>query len=91
MRSPSLLSLPIQGPSAWPPTEAQNSSVPPSPLSIGCDEATVAHWRTQIDSAQFKRAQAALIPKLSPRAFGRGRPWPIVSRLSGASVNEPTN
>ena len=59
--------------------------------SIGCDQATVAHWRTQIDRAQFKRAQAALIPKLSPRAFGRGRPWPIVSRLSGASVNEPTN
>ncbi|MDG2201008.1 MAG: NAD+ synthase [Phycisphaerales bacterium] len=33
-----------------------------------------------LDIAQFKREQAAVIPKTSSRAFGRGRPWPIVSR-----------
>ena len=33
-----------------------------------------------LDIAQFKRDQAAVIPKTSPRTFGRGRPWPIVSR-----------
>lgn len=32
-----------------------------------------------IDRAEYKRFQAAVIPKLTPRAFGRGRPWPIVA------------
>ncbi|MEE2719252.1 MAG: NAD+ synthase [Planctomycetota bacterium] len=40
------------------------------------------------DIAQFKREQAAVIPKVSPRAFGRGRPWPIVSR-DGSRVPAP--
>jgi len=33
-----------------------------------------------LDRAQFKRDQAAIILKLSPRAFGRGRRYPIASR-----------
>lgn len=36
-----------------------------------------------IDRAEYKRFQAAVIPKLTPRAFGRGRPWPVVA---GAGV-----
>ena len=32
-----------------------------------------------LDRAQFKRDQAAIILKLSPRAFGRGRRYPILS------------
>jgi NH3-dependent NAD+ synthetase len=30
-----------------------------------------------LDRAQFKRDQAAIILKLSPRAFGRGRRYPV--------------
>ncbi len=37
---------------------------------------------TMLDRAQFKRDQAAIILKLSPRAFGRGRRYPIVSGWS---------
>ena len=51
--------------------------------SSGLDLETVAHWRAHIDAAQFKRSQAAVIPKVSARAFGRGRSWPLVSRLEG--------
>lgn len=44
-------------------------------------EAELVHRIARMfDIAQFKREQAAVIPKVSPRAFGRGRPWPIVSR-----------
>ena len=37
-----------------------------------------------IDQSQFKREQAAIIPKVSRRAFGRGRPWPVVGVPGGA-------
>lgn len=37
-----------------------------------------------IDQAQFKREQAAVIPKLSRRAFGRGRPWPVIGVPGGS-------
>lgn len=33
-----------------------------------------------IDRAQYKREQAAVIPKVTPRAFGRGRVMPIVMK-----------
>jgi NAD+ synthase (glutamine-hydrolysing) len=42
-----------------------------------------------LDLAQFKREQAAVILKTSPRAFGRGRPWPVVAR--DASRISPTS
>ncbi len=35
-----------------------------------------------IDREQYKREQAAVVLKVTPRAFGRGRPMPIVMRLS---------
>ncbi|MBG84760.1 MAG: NAD+ synthase [Phycisphaerae bacterium] len=36
-----------------------------------------------VDQAQFKREQAAVIPKVSRRAFGRGRPWPVIGVPGG--------
>jgi NAD+ synthase len=56
--------------------------------SSALDLETVAHWRARIDGAQFKREQAAVIPKLSARTFGRGRCWPIVSKLTDALQGE---
>ncbi len=44
------------------------------------DLALVTRWCTAIDRAQYKRDQAAVILKLTHRAFGRGRPFPIVRR-----------
>ena len=38
-----------------------------------------------IDQSQFKREQAAIIPKVSRRAFGRGRPWPVIGVPGGAA------
>ncbi len=46
----------------------------------GLDEDFVAYWMAVIDRNQFKRAQAAVIPKVARRSFGRGRRWPIVAR-----------
>ncbi len=37
-------------------------------------------WALRIDRAQYKRDQAPVILKLSPRAFGRGRSMPIAWR-----------
>jgi len=39
-----------------------------------------------IDRAQYKREQAAVIPKVTPRAFGRGRVMPIVMKGLPARV-----
>ncbi|MBL9119337.1 MAG: NAD+ synthase [Phycisphaerae bacterium] len=43
----------------------------------GIDEATALRWSQAIDRMQYKRDQGAVILKLTPRAFGRGRPMPI--------------
>ncbi len=56
--------------------------------AAGVDLAMVQKWRTVIDQAQFKRKQAPIIPKLTRRAFGRGRPWPLVQRQTGAPTPE---
>jgi NAD+ synthase (glutamine-hydrolysing) len=45
--------------------------------ATGADSALVERIATMLDRAQFKRDQAAVILKLSPRAFGRGRRYPI--------------
>jgi hypothetical protein len=45
--------------------------------STGADRALVERIATMLDRAQFKRDQAAVILKLSPRTFGRGRRYPI--------------
>ncbi|MBC8421763.1 NAD+ synthase [bacterium] len=43
-----------------------------------------------VDIAQFKRDQAAVILKTSPRTFGRGRRMPIVMKRSWSSTRETT-
>jgi NAD+ synthase (glutamine-hydrolysing) len=48
--------------------------------AAGCDRAVVQRWVQAIDRAQYKRAQAPVIPRLSARAFGPGRRVPIVMR-----------
>ncbi len=45
--------------------------------ATGADSALVERIATMLDRAQFKRDQAAVILKLSPRTFGRGRRYPI--------------
>jgi NAD+ synthase/NAD+ synthase (glutamine-hydrolysing) len=45
----------------------------------GAPRETVERIARLLDRAQFKRDQAAVILKLSPRAFGRGRRYPILS------------
>jgi NAD+ synthase (glutamine-hydrolysing) len=48
--------------------------------SSGLDPAAVARWTRAIDVAEFKRRQAPVILRLSPRAFGPGRRMPVVAR-----------
>jgi NAD+ synthase (glutamine-hydrolysing) len=43
-----------------------------------------------VDVSQFKRDQAAVIFKTSPRTFGRGRRMPIVMKRSWATSRETT-
>jgi NAD+ synthetase len=43
-----------------------------------------------VDIAQFKRDQAAVIFKTSPRSFGRGRRMPIVMKRSWSTLRETT-
>jgi hypothetical protein len=40
----------------------------------------VREWTAAIDRAEFKRNQAPVILKVAPRAFGPGRPMPIVMK-----------
>ena len=49
-------------------------------LAHQLDRALVERWTRAIDMAQYKRAQAPVIIRLSPRAFGPGRRMPIVMR-----------
>ena len=52
------------------------------------DPERVARIARQLDMSQYKRDQAAVILKTSPRAFGRGRPWPLVaSDTSGSEAS----
>ena len=44
------------------------------------DPETVARIETLLAFSEFKRYQATIVPKLSPRTFGRGRDVPVVSR-----------
>lgn len=50
------------------------------------DPELIARIARQLDMSQYKRDQAAVILKTSPRAFGRGRPWPLVARDTSGSV-----
>ncbi|MCH2161804.1 MAG: NAD+ synthase [Phycisphaerales bacterium] len=55
----------------------------------GADAELVTGVLRMIDVAQFKRDQAPVIPKVSRRAFGRGRPWPVMGRPGAAPVWVP--
>jgi len=46
----------------------------------GFDAELVRQVTRQIDREEYKRHQAAVIAKVTPRAFGRGRPMPIVMK-----------
>ena len=46
----------------------------------GLDPALVSRFVSMFDRQEFKRHQAAVVLKISQRAFGRGRPMPIAGR-----------
>ncbi len=46
----------------------------------GIPAETVTRLEQLLAISEFKRHQATIVPKLSPRAFGRGREMPIVAR-----------
>lgn len=48
----------------------------------GLDAALVQRWCRIIDQQQYKRDQAAIVLKVSPRSFGRGRPMPAASKVA---------
>jgi NAD+ synthetase len=48
----------------------------------GAPRELVLRIARMLDRAQFKRDQAAVILKLSPRAFGRGRRYPVAQGWS---------
>jgi NAD+ synthase (glutamine-hydrolysing) len=58
------------------------------------DPKLVREITTMIDRAQHKRDQVAPVLKVSPRAFGRGRPMPIAMKWeessSGLGCDSPT-
>lgn len=57
----------------------------------GIDAELVVKTLRMIDRTEYKREQAALILKVSPRAFGRGRQMPVVARYQplGARCSSP--
>jgi len=46
----------------------------------GIDAAIVERVLKMIDRAEYKRFQAPIVPKITPRAFGPGRPMPVVMK-----------
>ena len=68
-------------------------------LDLGIDEIEdgldvsieqIASIVQMVDVSQFKRDQAAVILKTSPRTFGRGRRMPIVMKRAWSSTRETT-
>jgi NAD+ synthase (glutamine-hydrolysing) len=57
---------------------------------INCTPELISTIIRMVDIAQFKRDQAAVIFKTSPRTFGRGRRMPIVMKRNWASIRETT-
>ena len=47
---------------------------------IGIEAEIVATLERLLAISEFKRYQATIVPKLSPRTFGRGREMPVVAR-----------
>jgi NAD+ synthase (glutamine-hydrolysing) len=58
--------------------------------TIDCEEALIAEVVKKVDQSQFKRDQAAVILKTSPRSFGRGRRMPIVMHRNWITTRETT-
>lgn len=46
----------------------------------GAPDAVARRWAGPIDRSEYKRFQGSVIPKLTARTFGPGRPMPIVMR-----------
>ena len=57
---------------------------------LDCEEALIAEVVNKVDQSQFKRDQAAVILKTSPRSFGRGRRMPIVMHRNWITTRETT-
>ena len=53
-------------------------------VAQGLDPAVVARVMRDVDRNEFKRRQAPVGIKITPRAFGRDRRMPIVNRYTGA-------
>ena len=57
---------------------------------LDCEEALITEVVKKVDQSQFKRDQAAVILKTSPRSFGRGRRMPIVMHRNWITTRETT-
>ena len=65
----------------------REGSVDEAAHATGADRALVERIAVLLDRAQFKRDQAAVILKLSPRTFGRGRRYPIAQGFDWTASN----
>ena len=54
-------------------------------VNAGLDESTVRNIIQRIDRSEYKRRQAAPALKVTPKAFGEGRRYPIAQRYSPGS------
>ena len=52
------------------------------------DDKLVRDTVRMIDRAQYKRDQSAIVLKVTPRTFGRGRPMPIAMKWEEATADE---
>ena len=52
-------------------------------VAMGFEEATVRRVMRMVDQNEYKRRQAAPGVKITPRAFGRDRRFPLASRWRG--------
>lgn len=61
----------------------ENRQGPNELIAMGFDEALVSRILKLVNSNEWKRAQAAPILRVSPKAFGSGRRMPIVGKYLG--------
>jgi NAD+ synthase (glutamine-hydrolysing) len=54
-------------------------------VEAGFDRATVERVLRLVDGAEYKRRQAPPGPKVTGRAFGKDRRWPITNRFRGVT------
>src|SRR3990172_5597645 len=58
-------------------------------IAAGFDEAMVRRGLRMVDRNEYKRRQAAPCVRITPRAFGRDRRYPITSGYGADAKNEP--